>query len=182
MNYTNVLNHGLKTLALTAVCAGLVTPLHAADRARPSTAGPQVVSVALHDGGVLRGQLLDAQQRPLAKQQVRILSQGRLIVATETDLNGRFGARSLRGGLHTIESTGTSKAVQLWAPQTAPPSAEDVAVVLAGQELVVRGQKGKGKGGLHNGLLGEQPVRRLVVAGIGAGVLAWALDYNQSGS
>ncbi len=179
MRRTNTFTLGLRTLALTTVCAGLVTVVSAADPQSPVSTDTHAAGVALHEGGVLHGQVVDARKHPVAKQTVRILSQGRLILATETDAQGRFGARSLRGGLHTIESPGSRQTVQLWAPHTAPPSASQIALIQDGQGRVARGQDDE-----DEYYYDESGVRRrkLIAFGVGAGVLAWALDYNKSGS
>ena len=176
MTRTNLFSIGLRTLALTAVCAGLVSNVNAADH-QPGTTPPaasQIAGIALHDGGGLYGRVLDTQGRPLAKQKVRILSRGQLVVATETNAQGQFGLRSLRGGLHTIETAGGRQKVQLWAPHTAPPSADRVVEVVEGQDRVVRGQSDEEQRRRHR--------LSLIALGLGVGGLGWALDHNPAGS
>ena len=161
-------------LACTAICAVLATTAFADDLTSrtPPVMASAASGIALRDGGVLYGQLLDAQQRPLAKQEVRILSQGHLVIAVKTNAQGQFGVKGLRGGPHTIESTNSRQTVLLWAPRTAPPSADRIAVMVAGP--VVRGQLGGDNYG--------PAIRGAVAGGLVTGLTYWALDYNPSGS
>ena len=168
---------GLRALALTAVLAGLVSSVSAED-ARTRTPAPVVAGVALHDGGVLYGQLLDDQKQPVANEEVRILSQGRLIIAVKTNAQGQFGVRGLRAGAHTIESTKSRQLVQLWAPRTAPPSAHKVAVVVAGKEPVAAAPILRAQGTSDYG----PAIRGAVAGGLITGFTYWALDYNPTGS
>lgn len=175
MTKTNFLSLGLRAIALTAICTGLVSTVRG-DEAR--TATTPVASVALQDGGVLFGQVVDAKKQPIANQEVRILSQGQLVIAVKTNAQGQFGVRGLRSGLHSIESTTSRQAVQLWAPHTAPPSADRIAVVVAGNEplardAVIRAQVGGDYG---------PAIRGAVAGGLVTGLTYWALDYNPTGS
>lgn len=166
---------------LTAVCSGLASTVSGDDglaRTLPASATP-AAGVALRDGGVLFGQLLDAQKQPIANQEVRILSQGRLVIAIKTNAHGQFGVRGLRGGVHTIESTTSRQTVQLWAPGTAPPSADRIAVMVAGQENIARDPVIRAQlGGDDYG----PAIRGAVAGGLVTGLTYWALDYNPTGS
>jgi hypothetical protein len=169
------------SLLACTICAVLATTAFADDLTSrtPPVMASAASGIALRDGGVLYGQLLDAQQRPLAKQEVRVLSQGHLVIAVKTNAQGQFGVKGLRGGPHTIESTNSRQTVLLWAPRTAPPSADRIAVMVAGQDSisrdpVVRGQLGGGDYG--------PAIRGAVAGGLVTGLTYWALDYNPSGS
>ena len=172
MTQTSNFNMGLRSLAIAAICAGLGANAFAAELQGPATTVKRAPSIALHEGGVLYGQVVDAKNKPVANQQVRILSQGRLVIATKSNAEGRFGAQKMRGGIHTIELGGTSQSVRLWAPTTAPPSADQAVVIVAGEGPVVRGQEDDT----------NQRRRRLILLGLAGAGLAWALDNNPSGS
>jgi len=131
-----------------------------------------IVDVALHDGGILVGQVIDAQRLPISSQQVVVRLQAKKIATVTTDQQGRFAIRGMRSGTYTIETTNGSGTFQLWAPNTAPPSAQSVAAIVSQRDVVMRGQ---------------DPDRRRNIAkaigiGVGIGGLIWAIDYNASGS
>ena len=162
----------LRAIAMTALFAALVSTVSADELEKRA-------GIALQDGGVLYGQVLDTQKQPIANQEVRILSQGRLIIAVKTNAQGQFGVRGLRGGVHTIESTRSRQIVQLWAPRTAPPSADRIAVMVASNEPltaapVIRAQLGGDNYG--------PAIRGAVAGGLVTGLTYWGLDYNPSGS
>ncbi len=173
-----------RTLALLAASMMLSWTAMAAETL-PRVA---LTDVALADGGVLMGQLIDAQRQPLAAQEVRVRFQDQVIAAVVTNDRGQFTIRGLRGGTHTLETAAGSNSYQLWAPRTAPPSAQQLAVVVADAQPIVRGQDDKacqkctGKGCGACGVDRNKRLRRLVLLGLGAGGLAWALDHNDPGS
>jgi hypothetical protein len=106
----------------------------------PRDASPGLIAdVALEPGGVLRGQVVDSQQAPLAGEQVLISQQGRVVSDAQTDGVGRFAAENLRGGIYEVEVRSQSAPYRLWASETAPPAARP-AVLLVAQEQTVRGQ------------------------------------------
>jgi len=109
-------------------------------RALP-TARVTPIDVGLQPGGRLLGQAVDAQGRPLAGKQVSILQGGRQVVATTTDPEGRFFVKGFRGGTYEI-AVGEARGIfLLWVAGTAPPSAAQRALVVAGGGPV-RGQGG----------------------------------------
>ena len=158
-------------VALLAVSTVMPTAAMAGDLQPPS----RVADVALHAGGVLHGILVDTQRRPLAAQQIHVRFEGNVIATVTTDERGRFAIRGLRGGTYTIDSNTGGRTVQLWAPQTAPPSAQQGALVVAGKPgTTVRGQ-----------FDGEQfgpAIRGAIAGGLITGLTYWALDHNEDGS
>jgi len=100
---------------------------------------PVVTDVALHEGGVLVGQLFNTEGQSLAGIPVAVQYQGREIATTVADANGRFAVGGLRGGTVTLIAGDTSRAFRVWAPGTAPPAAGSVAMAVVGTR-VVRGQ------------------------------------------
>lgn len=138
----------------------------------PQTRG-EIKDVALRDGGVLQGQAIDHQRRPLAGLQVLIRQRDQPVAAVVTDAQGRFAVRGLRAGMYTMETTRGSGNYRLWAPRTAPPSAEFAALlVTADQARIVRAQ----------GMNLSPLVQGAIYGGLLTGGAYWALDYNPSGS
>lgn len=158
-------------VALTVSSMMLSSTFAAQPQLRELSNSPRVSHVALGQGGVLTGHVVSAERKPIANRRVEVRFQGTPIAAVLTDKNGRFEIRGLKAGLHSIESGTHSQPYQLWAPRTAPPSAQKFAVILGDAEEIVRGQGGTG------GQLGAVAAGAL----IGAGTY-WALDYNSPGS
>jgi len=95
--------------------------------------------VALRNGGVLVGQVLDQQGVAKANTVVSVQYANHEIVRTTTDANGVFAAKGLRGGEYQLLTQDGSSSCRLWAAETAPPSAQKAALVVTGGD-VVRGQ------------------------------------------
>lgn len=95
--------------------------------------------VALADGGVLFGQIVDPQGKALAGRQVTLQTAGRQVIQTTTDNQGRIRVAGLTGGVYQVTAMDQQQAYRLWAPQTAPPAAQRGLMIVQDKE-VVRGQ------------------------------------------
>ena len=123
-------------VALSAV--GLLTP----HTVLAAPVGPiAVTDVQLRDGGVLVGQLVDAQGTPVQGMPVSLRQNDRELAATLTDESGYYTISGLKGGIYHVASSNGSAAYRLWSPGTAPPAAQQGALMVVGDE-VVRGQFG----------------------------------------
>lgn len=132
-------------LAAAAACIG--TALPTAGLAAPAGTGSD--DVALREGGVLVGQVVNPQGLAKAKAIVSIRQGNHEIVHTTTDANGIFAAKGLRGGQYEILTDEGVRTCRFWAPNTAPPAARPAALLVSG-ESVVRGQGYPGyAGGAH---------------------------------
>lgn len=140
----------LRVWATLWCCLAIAVPrpaLAALASAAPSTDTPgnggwqglAVADVALGHGGLLIGQVLSTEGRPLADTPVAVLYEGREIATAVSDANGRFAVSGLRGGSYSIVAGDTPGAFRLWAAGTAPPAAGSLAMVVVGNR-VVRGQ------------------------------------------
>lgn len=134
--------------AISLACLGILIPpplAHAAAEAAPavSTGGVNLAGgdVALAAGGVLRGQVVDVHGSPVQQAPVSVRHVLGEVRATVTDGSGRFEIAGLRGGTYQIVAGSSAGVFRLWAPQTAPPSAQPAAlIVVAGPQVL--GQQG----------------------------------------
>ena len=167
----------LKAAAVALAGAGMLAPhasLMAATSAAPAAvpaAAPAVLDVALAPGGVMQGQVVDAQGQPAAEAPVTVFHEGREVAQTTADAQGNFSIQGLKAGQHVVLSGDHGGLYRMWADQTAPPAANNrVMIVKNGQ--VARGQGLSGRGGL-------------LMAGVLGGIVAGGVisqDDGRSGS
>jgi hypothetical protein len=108
----------------------------AAAPSKPATGGSDI---ALRQGGLLVGQVVDGQGVAKANAAISIRFANHEVVRTTTDKDGVFAAKGLRGGQYQLVTQDGASVCRLWASDTAPPSARPAALVVAGNN-VVRGQ------------------------------------------
>ena len=138
-----------KALCVGLSCLGLILPASALQAARRPAAmaaqppAPQPAKltsdVELDATGTLRGQVVNVGGVPVAEAEVFLRQSGFQFARTRTDATGRFSFRHLRGGMYEVVVRGHSGLVRAWAAKTAPPAAEEIALVVVGHDLV-RGQ------------------------------------------
>jgi hypothetical protein len=111
------------SLATLGVCLpGLA---YAASQPTP----PAVIDVAMADGGVLHGQVVDLQGRDATGLPVSVRAQNQQVLRTTTAKDGHFTVQGLRGGVYQV-ATGEGQGVyRLWTAKAAPPSAQKNAIV-----------------------------------------------------
>ena len=100
-----------------------------------------IADIALQDGGILVGRLANQKSPVAANRKVTVRQDTKVIAGVITDKNGQFIVHDLRGGIYQIESDGNGGVgnFRAWAPQTAPPTAHQVAFLVE-DDQVVRGQ------------------------------------------
>lgn len=160
----------LKAGAIGLACLGMLIPtpvLHAAaddggSQREAEGRTPASMDVALHEGGRLFGQVVDAQGIPLVRAPVRLRQLDQEVAVTRTDRYGYFQVQGLRGGTYQIVAGPANGVYRLWAPRTAPPAAQPGALVVAGGQQVL-GQ---------NGPLGHLFGNPWIVAGLVATAIA----------
>jgi hypothetical protein len=123
------------TVAAAVASMGMALP--AAGLAAPTAASNH--DVALREGGVLVGQVVNPQGVVKANAHVSIRYGNHEVVRTTTDENGVFAAKGLRGGHYEILTDDGIRTCRLWAADTAPPAARPAALLVSGDN-VVRGQ------------------------------------------
>lgn len=132
---------GLKFATAALSCLGmLLSP--AAMAATPQVAPSDVV---LHEGGLLIGQVVDAQGAAQALATVTLANHEGEIARVRADQEGKFSVPGLQGGVYRIASRGQESFYRVWAPNTAPPIAQQGVTLVVGQD-VVRGQYGYSPG------------------------------------
>ena len=130
-----------RLLALAAAAAMIAQPQCLAAEAQsplavtPSQATP-VADVALGMDGLLTGQAVSVQGKPLAAETV-VISDGRQHLSTMTDAKGQFKFTGLRGGAYMIYTSQQSYTCRAWKEGTAPPSATRGVMIVHGNETVL---------------------------------------------
>ena len=125
------------TLALVAAFGMCVPTTVMAATPAPS----QVVDVALLDGGVLIGQVVDAGGASQAAVPVSLQYQGKSVATPKTNKEGYFSLKGVKAGVYQIATKEGHGVYRLWAPGTAPPTAHKGAMIVTGDE-VTRAQFG----------------------------------------
>ena len=110
MKSAGILRGVVMCLAALGVC------LSGAVFAAPPAARPLVHDVALASGGMLEGQLFDAQGSPKAGMEVALLLEQRSLGTARTDTQGRFAFRGVRGGVYQLTTANGTGSYRLWAP------------------------------------------------------------------
>lgn len=153
---------------IALVCVGMMLP-QAVMGAAPAPK-VKINDVALGNGGMLVGQVVDQQGLGIAGAQVVVLQQGRKPVQTVADKAGKFQTAGLSGGPAQVVTAGGQGVYRLWTAKTAPPTATRSAMILSNGS-VVRGQ--------HHGM-GGWLLPALAAGGIIAGVAVATSNTSSS--
>ncbi len=132
----------LRVVVVVLSCVGMTLPttvMAAPTVVLAKQIGQAPRDVALHEGGVLVGQLLDAQGVGVAEAPITVKSAGKEVARATTDKDGKFRVMGLKGGVHQVVAVGRQDVYRLWAPRTAPPAARR-GLMLVSSTDVVRGQ------------------------------------------
>ena len=90
---------------------------------------PVVTDVALRDGGMLQGKVVDLQGGAVAGVPVSVQAQNREIASATTTKEGQFSVPGLKGGVYHVAAAEGHGVYRLWTVGTAPPSAQKDAIV-----------------------------------------------------
>ncbi|HYO26348.1 MAG TPA: carboxypeptidase-like regulatory domain-containing protein [Lacipirellulaceae bacterium] len=164
----------LRSWAAAAACGGMLASPVA--MAAPTGHAAAVNDVALATGGVLTGQVVDAQGAPVAQAPVALLAEGRELIRVASAADGTFAISGLRGGIYEVAAAGQQNVYRAWTADTAPPAAGAGVMVVSGGE-VVRGQYGYGpppapKTGIFHKTMGWVSNHPFITAGIVATAIA----------
>jgi hypothetical protein len=113
----------------------------AARPAARATQAPVFVDVALHADSTFVGSLVDPQGKPIEGAAVSIRQGKNEVARTTSGRDGTFAVNHLRGGTYHVVAGQSEGLFRLWAENTAPPSAYERALIVAGGPTV-RGQYG----------------------------------------
>ena len=149
----------LQSLAVVLSCVGMVMPTAALGAEVPAARPAAGIDVALSNGGLFVGQVVNTQGASQLGTPVALVYQGKVVVKTVTDKNGVFAAKGLRGGQYQVVTAGYTTSVRLWTAHTAPPTARHRAMVVTGSR-VVNGQYSQ-----PGGALSWMQAHPLIVAG-----------------
>lgn len=128
----------IRGLVVSVAVLGICLP-QTSLASKPVKQASVVVDVALGQGGLLLGQFVDTNGAAKANTPVSLRLGNRELAMAKTDTNGYFAFSGLRGGVYQLVAAKGVATCRVWAERTAPPTAQKVAVVFSGQE-VVRGQ------------------------------------------
>jgi hypothetical protein len=106
----------------------------------PVAVQPKVLDVALAEGGVMYGQVVDAQGVAQVRVPVLLRAADRDVARAATDDRGYFAVSGLQAGVYQVVAGGSRGEYRLWAPGTSPPTAQSGALLVA-DRAVVRGQR-----------------------------------------
>jgi hypothetical protein len=126
-----------------------------------------VRDVVLDGQGVLHGTLTSSQGQPQGSTEVVVRRGGATVLTTKTQADGGFIVRDLRPGLYEINTDRSCGLYRVWAPQSAPPAAQQAALIVQ-RTTVIRAQE-------------WNAWRRALILGgviITSGVIGGVIGYN----
>ena len=128
--------------AIAMACVGLLLPqsvLAVGTQGAAEQPKPPVHDLVLGQRGTLRGQVVSAENKPLASTTVLVVANGKKIAKTTTDARGHFAIEGLRAGTYAVGTESTFAVYRTWTEATAPPTAQPAAMLVT-DSRVVRGQ------------------------------------------
>jgi Carboxypeptidase regulatory-like domain len=128
-------------VALAAVGMLIPAPALAVATAFNSQNTPVVTDIGLQKDNLLFGQLLDASGTPQENVEVKLIQQEKAVSTIKTNESGYFVFSKVPVGTYKIAAGQTTGVYRLWAPETAPSSAQPGAMMVVGQGPV-RAQQG----------------------------------------
>jgi hypothetical protein len=146
------LSQFLRSCLVAATCTGMMSAqfaqaagpaVNAPAAVQVAPVGAKIQDIALQDRGILAGTVLNQNGAPCGAVPVTVSRQGEIVARTETNASGQFAVPGLSGGLYEVQTPIASNVYRLWAPRTAPPAAQALALITP-NDAVVRAQ-------LHNG-------------------------------
>ena len=135
-------------LTIAAACWGCLVSGTAAFAAGPKgetakvqKTAPVVTDIALSAGNTFTGQVVDAQGHGVDGAAVTVRQGNKDVAKTTTSKEGYFSVTGLKGGTYEVEAGQSKGMYRFWAANTAPPSAQNQALLVSDAKGV-RGQVG----------------------------------------
>jgi hypothetical protein len=163
----------IRSMAVLLATLGMCLPQVALAATPTATTPPTpaVVDIAMADGGVLHGQVVDLQNRNVANVPVSVRAQDKEVARATTANDGRFAVQGLRGGVYQVAAGQGQGVYRVWTAKAAPPSAQNNAIVYTQNG-------GDGSGGTLKMLLANP----IVIAGLVATAIAVPIALANSSS
>jgi len=119
-----------------AVYAFVLSAPQSVSRAGDAASAPRhlATDVALAEDGLLTVRAVTSAGKPAPGRHVRLLADGKEVVAVTTDASGILQVSGLREGVHEIAVDSSSSIIRIWDQETAPPHAEASACVVCPDE------------------------------------------------
>ena len=125
-------------LLVILLCSVVILPCHAANAEEKGPSGNKVRSmsrspindVALQPGGILSGQVVDAQGLPSAGLDLRVWRGNEPVAESRTDEKGDFEVTLKQGGVYRVCTEIGVVTLRVWQPGTAPPQASSRALIV----------------------------------------------------
>ncbi len=130
--------------------------------------------VALAEGGIVSGQVVDTAGQPQAGVPVILHTANKDVAKVHTDEQGNFRVASLQGGVYRVSTKGNEGVYRFWSPRTAPPGSQTGLNLVSGQN-VFRGQVGGGPFTSMGQWIAEHPI---LTGGIVAAAIAIPLALD----
>jgi hypothetical protein len=92
--------------------------------------------IALDSHGTFRGQVFSENGTPASEITIHVLKNGRALTTVTTDREGQFEISGLRGGVYQLMAGDSVVNYRVWAPRTAPPAAQQFALLVDDHGLV----------------------------------------------
>jgi hypothetical protein len=143
---------------------------------------PAIMDVALADGGVLYGRVVNLQGAGVPGVPVAVKAADRDAITVTTAADGTFSVQGLRGGVYQVSTYQGQGVYRLWSAGTAPPVAQTAAVLYT-QDGAVDGKvvHYTQNGGFSPKMLLTNPI--VIAGGIATAIaVPIALSNSHSGS
>ena len=167
----------LRQAAVGIGALGLLIPspaVFAVERAHgapaiPGFEAPLISDIALGPGGTLAGQVVSEAGQGVPGIPVTVRHNETVVATTTSGAEGKFIVGGLQGGIFHVSAGQGLEIYRLWAPETAPPAAGKVALIVH-NGITVRGQVSS---------IGKFLANPLLIAGIVAVAVAVPIAVHQ---
>ena len=103
--------------------------------AQPIPAIAPAIDVELNRDGLLTGRVVDARGQPIADGEVTVLGREAIVSHVKTDHEGHFRVPNMQAGMFRLVSRKVVQVCRVWSPGTAPPAAQQSALLIASSEV-----------------------------------------------